>query len=216
VRTNPLRTFDSKEPKTIAVMKDAPVITDHLCDACRDHFAAVRGLLDDLDVAYQLEPRLVRGLDYYTRTAFEFVAGGLGSQNAVGGGGRYDGLSEALGGPPLPSIGIAPGIDRILMARVQSGKRPSVDVYVIALSPDAQRVALKLATELRRDGVATDLDLMGRAMKGQLKDAARSGARFAAIIGEDEVASGMVSLKDLSSGEQERVPPDELSDRIYR
>jgi histidyl-tRNA synthetase len=215
VGTNPLRTFDSKEPKTIAVMKEAPVITDHLCDACRDHFESVRGLLDDLDVIYQLEPRLVRGLDYYTRTAFEFVAGGLGSQNAVGGGGRYDGLSEALGGPPLPSIGIAPGIDRILMARTQGAKRPSVDVYVIALSPDAQRVALKLATELRRDGIATDLDLMGRAMKGQLKDADRSGARFAAIIGEDEVASGMVSLKDLSSGEQQRVAPEELPDRIY-
>jgi histidyl-tRNA synthetase len=216
VRTNPLRTFDSKESKTIAVMKEAPVITDHLCDACRDHFASVRGLLDDLDVTYALEPRLVRGLDYYTRTAFEFLAGGLGSQNAVGGGGRYDGLSEALGGPPLPSIGIAPGIDRILMARPQSGKRPSVDVYVIALTPEAQRVALKLATELRRDGIATDLDLMGRAMKGQLKDASRSGARFAAIIGEDEVASGMVSLKDLSSGEQQTVAPDELTDRIYR
>ena len=216
LRTNPLRTFDSKEAKTIAVMKEAPVITDHLCSACSEHFESVRGLLDDLDVAYELEPRLVRGLDYYTRTAFEFVAGGLGSQNAVGGGGRYDGLSEALGGPHLPSIGIAPGIDRILMARTQSGKRPAVDVYVVALTPEAQRIALKLATSLRRDGIAADLDLMGRAMKGQLKDADRSGARFAAIIGQDEVASETVTLKDLSSGDQERIARDEVPERIYR
>ena len=125
-------------------------------------------------------------------------------------------FTEALGGPPLPSIGIAPGIDRILMARTQGGKRPSVDVYVVALTPEAQRIALKMATGLRRDGIAADLDLMGRAMKGQLKDASRSGARFAAIIGQDEVASETVTLKDLSSGEQESIPRNELPERIYR
>src|ERR687896_1733815 len=137
LRTNPLRMFDSKEAKTIAVMKEAPVITDHLCAACKAHFEMVRGLLDDLDVAYELEPRLVRGLDYYTRTAFEWVAGGLGSQNAVGGGGRYDGLSEALGGPPLPSIGIAPGLDRIMMASSSEASKPGrIDVYVVGLGHD--------------------------------------------------------------------------------
>ena len=116
IETNPLRTFDSKEEKTIAAMKDAPLITDHLCDACRKHFDDVKVLLDDVGVPYEVQPRLVRGLDYYTRTAFEFTAGGLGSQNAVGGGGRYDGLSEVLGGPQLPGIGFALGVDRIVLA----------------------------------------------------------------------------------------------------
>ena len=117
IDTNPLRTFDSKDSRTQAALKDAPLITEHLCDACRKHFDSVRELLDSVDVTYELEPRLVRGLDYYTRTAFEFVAGDLGAQNAVGGGGRYDGLSESLGGPQLPGIGFALGLDRIVIAR---------------------------------------------------------------------------------------------------
>src|SRR5919106_3978495 len=116
IDSNPLRTFDSKEEKTVAAMREAPVITDHLCDACRKHFDAVRELLGDVGVSFTLEPRLVRGLDYYTRTAFEYVAEGLGAENAVGGGGRYDGLAEALGGNPMPGIGFALGLDRILMA----------------------------------------------------------------------------------------------------
>jgi histidyl-tRNA synthetase len=206
-RTNPLRTFDSKEAKTIAVMKDAPVITDHLCDACRKHFDDVKELLGALQVEFELEPRLVRGLDYYTRTAFEYQAEGLGAQNAVGGGGRYDGLSEALGGPALPGIGFALGADRILMA-ARGDAVPDlggVDVYVVALGERAQREAFLLATELRRNGVSCDLDLMGRGMKGQMKDAARSGARFAAILGEEELAEGVVTVKDLRQGDQRRV-----------
>jgi histidyl-tRNA synthetase len=217
VVTNPLRTFDSKEPKTIEVMREAPLISDHICDACRKHFESVRGLLDDLGVGYSLEPRLVRGLDYYTRTAFEFVATGLGSQDAVGGGGRYDGLSESLGGPHLPGIGFALGFDRILMARpssVEGGGR--VAVYVVAVGEAAQPEALRLCTELRRAGIGADLDLMGRSMKGQMKDADRSGARWAAILGEEELAAGEAMLRDLESGEQERVPMDQLAGKVRR
>ena len=215
VGTNPLRTFDSKEPATVKVMQDAPVIIDHLCAGCREHFVAVRGLLDDVGVAYEIQPRLVRGLDYYTRTAFEWVATGLGSQDAVGGGGRYDGLSESLGGPPLPGIGIAPGIDRILLARSASGtKAGGVVVYVVALGEAASRVAFKLVTELRGKGIGADLDLMDRSMKGQMKDASRSGARWAVILGDEELAANNASLKDLDSGEQEMVGLDELHERV--
>ena len=211
IETNPLRTFDSKEAATIAVMRDAPLISDHLCDACRKHFESVCGLLDDLGVPYQLEPRLVRGLDYYTRTAFEFVAGNLGSQNAVGGGGRYDGLSESLGGPPLPGIGIAPGIDRILLAR-EAGPTGDhdVDVYFVSIGEDAAVEALRLATDLRRARIGADLHVLGRSLKAQMKDAVRSGARWAAIIGDDELAAREVTLKDLASQEQTRVGFDDL------
>lgn len=211
IDTNPLRTFDSKEPQTIAVMRDAPLISDHLCDACRAHFETVCGLLDDLGVAYELEPRLVRGLDYYTRTAFEFVARNLGSQNAVGGGGRYDGLSEALGGPPLPGIGIAPGIDRILLARTSADTaRRAVTAYFVSLGDEAAGRALALATELRRAGVAADLHVMGRSVKAQMKDAVRSGARWAVILGDDELAAREATLKDLTTEQQRRVPFDAL------
>ena len=218
IDTNPLRTFDSKEEKTIAVMREAPLITDHLCDACRKHFDAVQELLGDIEVPFTLEPRLVRGLDYYTRTAFEFVSEGLGAQNAVGGGGRYDGLSESLGGPPLPAIGFALGVDRILMVSKVPVRapRPPLEVYVVALGEEAQRSALSVATELRRDGFPCQLDLMGRGMKGQMKDADRTGARWAAIIGEDELAAGEVTLRDLRSGEQQKVARSQIIPTVMR
>lgn len=215
VDTNPFRTFDSKEEATIAVMAQAPLITDHLCDACRKHFEEVRAHLDDIGVAYRMEPKLVRGLDYYMRTAFEFVSQGLGAQNAVGGGGRYDGLSEALGGPPLPGIGFALGFDRVMLARGErETPRPSIDAYVVALGEEPAREAFKLVTRLRAAGLGADLDLAGRSMKGQMKDAVRSGARFAVIIGENELADNVASVKELGSGEQERVPMDELERRL--
>jgi histidyl-tRNA synthetase len=211
VNTNPLRTFDSKERATVAVMKDAPVITDHLCDDCATHFEGVRSLLDDIGVAYTLEPRLVRGLDYYMRTAFEFVAGGLGSQNAVGGGGRYDGLAESLGGDALPGIGFALGVDRILIARGDDHVTPSpLDVYVVAVGDEAARTAFRVVTELRSAGIGADLDLARRSMKGQMKQASASGARWAAILGDREIASGKITLKDLTSSDQKEIDIKEI------
>ncbi len=214
--TNPLRTFDSKEPETVAALAAAPVITDHLCADCRAHFDQVQSLLTDLSVDFTLEPRLVRGLDYYTRTAFEWFAAGLGSQNAVGGGGRYDGLSEALGGPPLPGIGFALGLDRIILARAEPAEDSSgrVAVYLVALGDDARRQALMLATALRASGVGADLDFAARSMKGQMKDAARSGARWAVILGSDELDAREATVKDLRSGAQQRVPFAELTARL--
>ena len=212
VDKNPLRTFDSKERATVAVMKEAPVITDHLCQDCSAHFDEVKGLLDELEVTYTLAPRLVRGLDYYTRTAFEFVAGGLGSQNAVGGGGRYDGLAESLGGDPLPGIGFALGVDRIAISRTsETDEAGSLDVYVVAVGDEAMSAGLRLATSLRRAGLGADLDLAGRSMKGQMKQASSSGARWAAILGERELASGNVTLKNLQSSEQQEVAFDRVA-----
>jgi histidyl-tRNA synthetase len=220
-RTNPLRTFDSKKARTIEVMRRAPLITDYLCDACRKHFEAVCELLAELEVGYELEPKLVRGLDYYTRTAFEFVAPGLGSQNAVGGGGRYDGLSESLGGPPLPGIGFALGVDRVLLAAsAQPGGTPPararIDAYVVALGPEAGRVALGLVTRLRARGLGADTDLAGRGLKGQMKDAVRSGARWAVILGDEELTSRRATVKDLVSGDQSTVAFSELEERLAR
>ena len=217
IGTNPLRTFDSKEARTVETMRDAPLITEHLCDACRKHFADVCALLDDLGVEYSLEPRLVRGLDYYTRTAFEFVATGLGAQDAVGGAGRYDGLSETLGGPPLPGIGFALGLDRILIAAERAGAAPPgspISAYVVALGDEAARTALALATRLRAAGVGAELDLVGRGLRGQMKDADRSGAAWAVIIGSEEIASGRATLRDMVTGEQTSVRLDDLVGRL--
>lgn len=203
VETNPLRTFDSKEPATIDVMADAPLITDHLCDECQTHFGAVRQLVDSAGVSYRVEPRLVRGLDYYTRTAFEFTAGGLGSQDAVGGGGRYDGLAEALGGPRLPGIGFALGADRIILAGGAGDIRePHPRAYVVTLGEAARRSGFRLVSSLRGRGIAAEMDLAQRGMKGQMKDADRMGAELAVIIGQNELASGTVTIKDLRSGRQ--------------
>jgi histidyl-tRNA synthetase len=216
VDTNPLRTFDSKERATVSVMKEAPAITDHLCADCTAHFAEVRGLLDALDVDYVLEPRLVRGLDYYTRTAFEFVSDGLGSQNAVGGGGRYDGLAESLGGDGMPGIGFALGVDRIVIAREPTtGGAPALEVYIVAVGDGATQSALKMATDLRRAGMGVDLDFAARSMKGQMKQAASSGARWAAILGERELAHGQVTLKDLTTSDQRTVPLDQVFKVIW-
>jgi len=216
IETNPLRTFDSKEQRTVAVMQGAPLISDHICDDCRTHFSAVLDLLKSVDVSFELEPRLVRGLDYYTRTTFEFIAGGLGSQNAVGGGGRYDGLAESLGGGPLTGIGFALGVDRILLALGEKAAASPVTVYFVALGEAARLEAFKRVASLREAGIGADLDLGARGMKGQMKDADRSGARWAAILGESEMAAGEVMLKDLVAGEQERIRMDDLAGRLAR
>ena len=214
VTTNPLRTFDSKEPATVAVMSEAPLVTEHLCADCKSHFDAVQQHLIDAGVPFRIEPRLVRGLDYYTRTAWEYVSEDLGAQSSVGGGGRYDGLAAALGGPSLPGVGFGIGLDRVVLAR--SGEPPdaSVTVYVVALGDEARRAAWRLVGELREAGVGADLDHMGRAMKGQMKDASRSGARWAVILGDDELAADEASVKDLDSGEQQRMPLGEAVERV--
>ncbi len=217
VEVNPLRVLDDKRPAIIDQLADAPVMADYLCEQCRSHHGEVRRLLGQLGVAFVDEPRLVRGLDYYNRTTFEWVHDGLGSQSAIGGGGRYDGLSELLGGPPLPSIGWALGVDRTVLALdaegIEAGHAGRCDVFVVPLGADARERSVSLVADLRIAGVATDMAFGERGLKGAMKAADRSGARFALVIGDKDIADGVVQLKDLSSGRQSPVP---LNDTLAR
>ncbi len=221
---NALRILDSKDESIAALNAAAPKVTDRLCDACAAHFAAVREHLDALEVAYTLEPRLVRGLDYYTRTAFEiFPAGAMGQQSALGGGGRYDGLVELLGGRPTPGIGFGLGLDRVLLAlREQEGGAGAIDapeptpVGVVVGSDPADTVTrLRVATDLRAAGLAARAELGQRKLGKQLEAAARDGAHFAVILG-DELASGNVQLRDLEAGTQRAVALADLARELQR
>lgn len=216
---NPLRAFDSKAPGMAEVMADAPLLVDHIGDAARAHHAAVIAILQAEGVPLTHDPMLVRGLDYYTRTTFEYQAAGLGAQNAVGGGGRYDGLAEDLGwGERFPGIGWALGVDRTLLALGEDGvpARPRVEVFCVAIDPSLAPEALRLAQELRRAGVATDLAFDGRSAKAQFKVADRSGAGTVVVLGPDEVARGVVTVKDLASGSQRAVPREEVVTAVAR
>jgi histidyl-tRNA synthetase len=196
---NPLRAFDADHPGTREVMRDAPLLLDHLASEDAEHFAEVRARLDAAGVAYEIDPTLVRGLDYYTRTLFEFTSDALGAQSGVGGGGRYDGLAEQLGLPATPGMGWAAGVERLLLAGEHRPEvEPVCDLYVAGTGVEA----FALAAEARRAGLNVQLELAGRSRKGQLKQADRSGARYVAILGEE----GTV-LKDMDSGEQEELAP---------
>jgi histidyl-tRNA synthetase len=214
VEINPLRVLDDKREFVQRQLADAPMMRDHLCESCKSFHEQVRELLAAAGVSYEDDPRLVRGLDYYTRTTFEFVHDGLGSQSAVGGGGRYDGLSEMLGGPPLPSVGWALGVDRTVLALRAEGvelELPSAtDVFAVPIGEEAKRALFGVVTALRRDGIATDLAYGGKGMKNAMKSANRSGARYALLVGERDLAEGVAQLKDLESGEQTAVPLDRV------
>ncbi len=216
---NPLRVLDCKREACRAATEEAPRLVDLLCEPCDTHFARVKAGLDSLGVPYTLQPRLVRGLDYYTRTTFELAAEALDSaQNAVGGGGRYDKLAEALGGPPTPGIGFGLGIERLLLAADAEGVFPApdsaVDVWVVDTTGGA--VALALTHELRAAGVSADRSFDGRSMKSQFKSADRSGARFALVVGDNEAAAATVTLRDLRAGEQETVDRADVVDHVRK
>jgi histidyl-tRNA synthetase len=214
IEINPLRVLDDKREAVQRQLAGAPLIADHLCEACKAYHEQVRDLLTEAGVAYEDDPKLVRGLDYYTRTTFEFVHDGLGSQSAVGGGGRYDGLSEMIGGPSLPSVGWALGVDRTVLALQAEGVElplpAPTDVYAVPLGEEARRALFTAVTGLRRAGVAADFAYGGKGMKNAMKSANRSGARFALVAGERDLADGVVQLKDLETGEQGPVPFDDL------
>lgn len=210
IEINPLRVLDDKRESVQQQLTGAPMMRDHLCEGCKAYHEQVRELLTAAGVAFEDDPRLVRGLDYYTRTTFEFVHDGLGSQSAVGGGGRYDGLSEMIGGPELPSVGWALGVDRTVLALraedVASQTPAGAQVFAVPLGEDARRALFAAVTELRREGVAADFAYGGKGMKNAMKSANRSGARFALVLGDRDLAEGVVQLKDLESGEQSPVP----------
>ncbi|MBO3747712.1 histidine--tRNA ligase [Streptosporangiaceae bacterium NEAU-GS5] len=216
IEINPLRVLDDKRSEVQEQLTGAPLVIDHLCGDCKAYHEEVRWLLTAAAVPYADDPRLVRGLDYYTRTTFEFVHDGLGSQSAVGGGGRYDGLSEVIGGPPLPSVGWALGVDRTILAMEAEGLLDDaadarlVDVYGVALGEEAKRRMFLLVTDLRQAGVGADMAYGSRGMKGAMKAADRSGARFALILGERDLAAEAVQVKDLTTAEQTEVPLTEV------
>ncbi|MER8085210.1 MULTISPECIES: histidine--tRNA ligase [unclassified Streptomyces] len=209
IEINPLRVLDDKRPEVQKQLVGAPVLRDYLCDACKAYHEEVRDLLSAAGVVYEDDEKLVRGLDYYTRTTFEFVHDGLGSQSAVGGGGRYDGLSEMIGGPALPSVGWALGVDRTVLALEAEGIElelpATTSVFAVPLGEEARRVLFGIVTQLRREGVAADFAYGNRGLKGAMKSANRSGARLTIVAGERDLAEGLVQLKDMESGEQTAV-----------
>ena len=216
---NPLRVLDDKRPHIREATAGAPLMIDYLSDSAQEHFDAVIGHLDRLGVAYEKNPRLVRGLDYYTKTTFEFVHDGLGAQSGIGGGGRYDGLMKQLGGKQeLSGIGYGLGVDRTVLALEAEGIAAATDarceVFGVPLGDAAKDALVEVAGRLRAAGVRVDIAYGGRGLKGAMKAADRSGARFALVLGENELASGEVELKDLSNGNQQRLGLDDVVQQL--
>jgi histidyl-tRNA synthetase len=209
---NPMRAWDSDHGGTREVMRSAPQLLERLAGDDAEHFAQVRALLDTAGIAYEIDPTLVRGIDYYTRTVFEFTSDALGAQSGVGGGGRYDGLVEQIGGKPTPGCGWATGVERILLASAgQPTAEPPVDLFVAFAKEDRHVEGFRIATEARRAGLNAQLELAGRSLKGQLKQANRIAARWTAILGDEGA-----TLKDMESGDEEVVAPEEVIARLQR
>ena len=210
LRTAPLRLLDCKKTSCQPLANNAPRTVDHLCEPCRAHFAALQGYLEVMGLPYELTPRLVRGLDYYTRTVFEVVPPRTGSQSAIGGGGRYDGLAEILGGKPTPGVGFAAGLDRIILNMREQGcalpDPDAPDVFFAPIGDEAKLVAARLAEEARRDGLAVVVGTGDRSMRARMRQASTSGARLAVILGDDELREERATVKNLAGGEQHAVP----------
>jgi len=219
---NPMRILDCKNEKCKVITKDAPVALDHLCGGCEEHFTGVKSYLDILEVPYVVNPMMVRGLDYYVRTAFEMVTDKLGSQAAVGAGGRYDGLIQLLGGPDVPGIGFASGIDRIVALCMldETEKENEIDAFVVSFMDISDKEAVKLVNKLRCAGISADLDYDFKKMKKQFSLADKNGARFTIILGEDEMNKGTAAVKDMESGGQEEIEISKIieyiSDKLRR
>jgi len=214
---NPLRVLDCKVERDREIAKELPKTKDHLCESCQTNFDQVQALLDTTGTPYSLNPILVRGLDYYTRTTFEVVSTGLGAQNAICGGGRYDSLVEEFGGPPTPCFGFALGMERLISVIPFSDKmdlesRP--DIFVVGLGEEAKSVTFKIIHELRREGISVDQDYTGGSMKSQMRKANKSFSRFSLIVGENEIKSGKYLLKDMETSSQREIPEKNLVNTI--
>ena len=212
--TNPLRVLDCKVPGDQALIDGLPKLVDHLCAECRDHFTEVRRQLETLGIPYRLSHRLVRGLDYYVRTTFEVLSGELGAQNSVLGGGRYDGLVRALGGPDVAGTGFAVGLERLALLMPRREGETRCDVFLAPLAEGALDPALLLQRDLRDAGVPSMLDPEGRSFKSRMKQANKLGARFVAILGEDEMKRGVWTVRDMARSEQEDVPEGRILDHL--
>ena len=204
---NPLRILDCKEEKCKEITACAPKITDFLCDDCKAHFQKVQSLLEKQGIPFKVNPSIVRGLDYYTRTVFEFVSTDIGAQGTVCGGGRYNGLVEEVGGKPTPAVGFGLGLERLLLVLENTGrlcaKSEISDVYILPIGENAKEYSLSLAAKLRADGLSVETDIMDRGVKAQMKYADKSGTRFLVVLGDDEIASGKARVKNMSDGSEE-------------
>jgi histidyl-tRNA synthetase len=206
---NPLRMLDCKQEGCQAVFLRGPKILDSLCQDCRRHFDSVKGFLDKLEVKYQVNPFLVRGLDYYTRTVFEVTAGGLGAQDVIAGGGRYDNLVEQLGGKPTPALGFGSGLDRIIEAMEAQDARfptpPGIEVYMASVGDEGFPLILEISYSLRRKGISVEIGLEGRSLRSQMKTADKLGAKYVVMVGEEEIQKGVVTFRDMRDGQQQTI-----------
>lgn len=215
---NPMRILDSKEEEDQKFIEGAPVITDYLSEETEEHYNKVKEHLDELGISYTEDPHLVRGLDYYTRTAFELISPDLGAQDALGGGGRYDLLVEEIGGQPTPAVGFAAGIERLLIAcdelDITLAEEKSVDIYIVTIGGNARSWALKHLPKLRKNGISAAMDYMGRSVKAQMKDADRENARYTIIVGDNELKEGKFTLRNMKASEEESLDFDRILDKL--
>jgi histidyl-tRNA synthetase len=214
IEQNPLRILDSKDPADQSQTSDAPLMIDHLCEECRTHFQELRSLLDMLEVTYTVDGRIVRGLDYYTKTAFEIISKDLGSQDALAGGGRYDLLVKELGGKQTPAVGFAAGMERLLMVMEKQKKTPGDSthpmVFLAAADDASRRRVMKEALTLRQQGIACEFDLLRRSLKAQMREADRQQAEYVIVVGNEEVKTGQVRLKHMADGKEQTLPLHDL------
>ncbi len=218
LETNPLRILDSKNPGDQAIVVNAPDIINYLDEADAEHFNELQALLKSADISYSIDPHLVRGLDYYSRTVFELTSSDLGSQDALCGGGRYDTLIEKLGGPPTPAVGFAAGVERLVLvlSKLRGGEieKPKPDVYLVIADKAGREVGIGIVSELRKHNFSVLYDLLDRSVKAQMREADKSGTRFVIILGSDELAAGELTLKRMDTGIQERIPQANIADRL--
>ncbi|AFS78737.1 histidyl-tRNA synthetase HisS [Gottschalkia acidurici 9a] len=217
---NPMRILDCKNETCKEKTKDAPLMIDNLCDECSEHFEKVKEYLKLAEVDFVVDAKIVRGLDYYTKTAFEFISNDIGSQSTVSGGGRYDRLVEELGGVSTPAVGFGLGIERLLLTLENNGieipKQDSVDIYIVSIGENADKEAFKLLSKLRMNGISGDKDYLGRSIKAQFKYSDKINAKYTVVIGDDEIEKGIVSLKNMSTGEQKEVNIDSLAEELKK
>lgn len=215
---NPMRILDCKNEKCQTEIIDAPLMINHLCDECNDHFEKVKEYLQIAGIEYKIDPKIVRGLDYYTKTAFEFISNEIGSQSTVCGGGRYDKLVEELGGPQTPAVGFGMGMERLLLTLENSGvevpRVKGLDIFVVTIGEKADKEAFKLLNSLRKHDISADKDYLGRSIKSQFKYSDKQEAEYTIVIGDDEVDKGVVALKNMHTGEQQEVELNNLIDEL--
>ena len=215
---NPMRILDCKSPICSEIAANAPVVLDYLCDGCKEHFESVKAHLGAQNIEFTVNPHIVRGLDYYTRTVFEFVSGDIGAQSTVCGGGRYDGLIGQMGGPAVPSLGFAMGIERLMMVlKSQNAELPkahTTDLYIAALGEKASLKASEMCSALRSEGLKAETDICSRGLKAQMKYANKIGAKFTLVLGDNEIESGTARLKDMAEGSEKQIKTDEIVEEL--